>query len=125
MTLPSMAPAGGWSDRKLAELRTAYTDKNGWVFLGSCIAFSGEFIDAITDDSVSEETTLDEFRSCVDLTAFEEAFGYEEDTLLLKDDRYVGYYRSMIPEDHPDYPLAEVLYLDHSRIEYVWVLVKQ
>jgi hypothetical protein len=109
-------PPESWADRKLASLKARGQSKDReYVFLTSCISARGEDIDAMTDGASDIETTYAEMAKHCDLSRFEAELGYGEDTgLELKNDWHVSYWKST-------YRGCPCYYLDHSRIEYIWV----
>ena len=48
------------------------------------------------------------------------ALGYSDD-FPLRTDRSVTFWRSKLPPSHSHFPEQEILLIDHSRIEYIWV----
>lgn len=119
----------GWADRMEAAVRAASVSGSAhrFEFLGSCVGMDGPTIDYITDDDRAEELTYVEFSAVIDLEGFKESLGYSSAAdpggLELETDWSVSYYKSVLQDDHPQYPGAVVYFLDHSRIEYIWVEV--
>ena len=113
----------GWAERKTRSIREASSlcEEGGWLFLGSCVELNGQLINHINDDAI--EMTLRKFEQDIDLSSFKEVMGYDAD-LPLEQDQHISYWRSNMPADHSLYPGSDVLFLDHSRIEYVWVHVR-
>ena len=114
---------GSWADRTAKKVRSAWQagGSSEWLFLGSCVELDGPLINFITDER-SVEISYDALAMEVELTQIEEALDYNED-FPLKADTHVTYHCSRMPTDHPTHPGVEVLYFDHSGIEYIWVHV--
>ncbi len=112
---------GGWADRISAKIRDACKPSCPWVYLGACVELTGPLINYITDDERAQRLTFEEFKEAgPPLEDVANALGYSND-LPLRTDRHVTYWRSQLPPNHPHYPGREILFLDHSRIEYIWV----
>lgn len=112
MTDNILKQPNSWADRKLLELKAR--DQNPYkpyVFLTSCVASTAEDIDAMTRKAY--DATFDEVAHNCDLTQFAAVMGYG-DGLELVEDQTVGYFRSF-------YKGVSCYYVDHSRIEYIWV----
>jgi len=101
-----------WADRKLLELkaRDQHPDKP-YVFLTSCVASTAEDIDEMTE--MAADCTFDEVAFNCNLEEFADVMGYDIE-LQLVEDQTVGYFRSF-------YKGVPCYYVDHSRIEYIWV----
>ena len=108
--------ANSWAERKLHALKSRDQDpEHDYVFWTSCVGSTGEDIDAMTDDDVQVEVTYAEMAAHCDLSQFEAEMGYGPDIgLELKNDTMVSFWRSM-------YRGVPCYFLDHSRIEYIWV----
>jgi hypothetical protein len=115
MTNPMKQPSS-WADRKLAALKSSHEDPDRhYTFETSCVGASGEDINEMLDHWSHEEVTYDEMSKHCDLSAFEAELGYGPDIgLELKDDTMVSFWKSR-------YRGKRCYYLDHSRIEYIWV----
>lgn len=108
---------GSWAERKLFELINRTKDMTAdkpYVFATSCVGALGADIDALNEDAT--ECTYEEMAKNCDLSAFERVFEYGEG-FPLQEDQHVTYYKSLF-QGVPCY------YLDHSRIEYIWVNLK-
>ena len=107
----------GWAERTDATIRantnpvTVEHSRKDYAYETSCVCSTGELIDAMTEDA--EEVTYEEFVYHCCIEAFCQAMCYDED-FPLKKDWHVSYWKSTY-NGHPCY------YLDHSRIEYIWL----
>ena len=96
-----------------------------WLFIGSCVELDGAFIDFITDDDREVELSADEFWSILGdeaLSKIDAIFGYDAAEWSIKDDSHIEYRQSRTPPEHVEFPNRQVIFFDHSRIEYVWIL---
>jgi hypothetical protein len=111
-----MLSADNWAERQLQALQTPSPSSDKlYRFQTSCVAAAAADIEAMTDDDVQVEVTYTEMAKHCDLRSFESTFGYGPDIgLELKDDTMVSYWKSTY-QGRPCY------FLDHSRIEYIWV----
>ena len=118
MTNPFAQP-NSWADRTLAAIASrGQTAGHAYVFLTSCVASTTELIDALTDDNTAVAVDYAEMNAHCDLRVFEAELGYDPEGLQLKNDWHVSFYRST-------YAGCPCYYLDHSGIEYIWVLAAQ
>lgn len=102
-----------WAERKLRDLVAAkQSPDKPYVFLTSCVASTAELIDAMTEGA--EELTHAELAEHCDLSSFAHEMGYCDDGLKLENDYHVSYWKST-------YDGKRCYYLDHSRIEYIWI----
>ena len=100
---------------------------SGWMYLGCCVQLDADTINFITEDWREEDLTQEAFWALVGedaLTLINHAFKYTESEWSIQEDNHVEYRRSRLPHDHPDYPGRDVVFFDHSRIEYVWVKMR-
>ena len=114
-----MNRAKSWADVHLEELqhredqasKRRNASKREYLFRTSCVSSTYELITEMVDGA--EEVTREEFIEHIDLTGFEAVFGYGED-FPLAGDHHVTYWKGR-------YADAECYFLDHSRIEYIWI----
>ena len=114
MTTP-LTPPDNWAERKLRELKArGQNPDKPYVFLTSCVDARGEDIDEMT--SSSTEVSYDEINFNCDLLNFEEVMGYgrKPGELHLPADTMVTFNRGF-------YKGCPCYYIEHSRIEYIWV----
>ena len=116
---------GSHADRVAASVRSGMRGtSSAHVYVAACVELDGDFISYITDDCREVELTADEFWDLLGdevLAMINRAFGYVDMEGDIRDDRHVAYRKSWAPPDHPDFPSREVIFFDHSRIEYVWI----
>ena len=134
--IQDMGPPGGWAerlDRRLKDADEAAVARSqeewdgdlshSWFkkglkpykYVGCCVVLSGDDIDEMV--CTSEEVAYSEVLRHCDLVAFSKVFDYSRNSnqgLTLKDDWSVSFHKSTF-RGKPCY------YLDHSRIEWVWV----
>ena len=111
-----LIPPPGWAGQTLNNLKARGQSKDKeYVFLTSCIDAEGEDINAMADSA--GEVTLRTLRKYCDTLEFEQELGYHRHRhggLILKNDWHVSYWKGT-------YRGCPCYYIDHSRIEYIWV----
>jgi hypothetical protein len=106
------ASVGGWAEQRLAALKAARWKPAAYAFLTSCLGASGDAITAMT--AAAEEVTREEMAACCDLNTWAKVMEYDSLGLPYQEDWHLTYWKSNF-EGKPCY------YVDHSRIEYIFV----
>lgn len=126
MTNPMKIP-NSWADRKAAELITSVKpDGEKFVYIGCCMNMKGEDVQDMIDSDKWEDKNTEEQKAlmlkeikerCSNVMEWAKTMGYvenSEDGLTLENDWSLSYGKGYIKG-------VLCYWIDHSRIEYVWV----
>jgi len=118
---------GGWADRKAEELKTSVEPEAGkFIYFGCCVNMRGEDVDRMVDSNkwegkdtqVQRAMELREIKEkCSNVMEWAKTMGYAEDPkdgLILENDWSLSYGKG-------DINGVWCYWIDHSRIEYVWI----
>jgi len=118
---------GGWADRKAEELKTSVEPEAGkFIYLGCCVNMRGEDVDRMVDSNkwegkdtqVQRVMELKEIKEkCSNIMEWAKIMGYAEDPndgLILENDWSLSYGKG-------DINGVWCYWIEHSRIEYVWI----
>jgi hypothetical protein len=115
----TLLPPGSYTTRVATTLLNEMPREGEFVYLGSCMDL-GDLTPMIDSDEwpdhrASPEPFISEIREkCAGMDLWEKVLGYAEDTVLLENDWHVDYGKGK-------YKNLDCYWVQHSRIEYVWV----